>query len=138
MPQWIKDAKPSVIEAFLTAAIAGDGWVQQREDHHRPSRAYATTSRLLADDMQELFIKIGNAASMRLVQPKHRPIIRGHESPAIPKLQYHVYERLASRAYLSGWRRQRQARLFRADRAIRRACVLRHGSQWHFDPAPWR
>lgn len=39
---------------------------------------------------------------MRLVQPKHRPIIRGHESPAIPKLQYHVYERLASRAYLDG------------------------------------
>lgn len=102
VPQWIKDAKPSVIAAFLNAAIAGDGWAQQRKAHHRPNRAYATTSRLLADDMQELFIKTGNAATMRVVQPKHRPVISGHQSPTTPKLQYHVYERLSSRAYLDG------------------------------------
>lgn len=99
VPQWIKDASPAVIAAFLEAAIAGDGWTQQKQPHHRPSRAYATTSRLLADDIQELLIKIGRAATLRVVQPPDW-LIRGRSGES--RRQYHVYERLGSRAYLDG------------------------------------
>lgn len=59
-PQWVKDSEPRVIAAFIQGAVAGDGWTQGR------SRTYATTSRRLADDMQELFIKTGKSASVRL------------------------------------------------------------------------
>jgi hypothetical protein len=100
VPQWIKDATPVVIERFLAGAIAGDGWVQQKEAHHRKSRAYATTSPGLADDMQELFIKIGNAATMRVVEPQDKHV--GERRIKTMRTQYHVYERLASRASLDG------------------------------------
>ena len=100
VPQWIKDSSPDIIEQFLFAAIAGDGWTQQRKPHHRVSRVYATTSAQLADDIQELFIKIGNAATMRNVNPAGWKI-NGRSGDAC-RTQYHVYERLASRAYLDG------------------------------------
>ena len=100
VPQWIKDASPDVIAAFVDAAIAGDGWLQRKEVHHRTSRAYATTSRGLADDMQELFIKLGRAATMRVVTPKPWKI-EGRTGDKV-RTQFHVYERLASRAYLDG------------------------------------
>jgi hypothetical protein len=80
--------------------IAGDGWTQQRESHHKVSRAYATTSLKLANDMQELFIKLGNAASMRIVKPDSWKVLE--RSGTQCKTQYHVYERLASRSYLDG------------------------------------
>jgi len=100
VPQWIKDARPEVIAAFVDAAIDGDGWIQCRQAHHRASRAYATTSRRLADDMQELFIKLGRAATMRIVQPDGWTI-QGRSGQRC-LTQYHVCERLASRAYLDG------------------------------------
>lgn len=60
VPQWIKDSSSDVIEAFIRGAIAGDGWTQGN------TRTYATVSRRLADDMQELFFKIGKTASVRV------------------------------------------------------------------------
>ena len=100
VPRWIKDSNPETIGRFVTGAMAGDGWTQQRKPHHRVSRAYATTSRQLADDMQELFIKLGLAATMRVVQPKRWCI--GGRSGDVVKTQYHVYDRKVSRAYLDG------------------------------------
>ncbi|MDO9105213.1 MAG: phage terminase large subunit family protein [Methylovulum sp.] len=100
VPDWIKQSSPEIIASFVNAMIAGDGWTQQKEAHHRISRVYATTSPKLADDMQELFIKLGNAATMRVVKPSGWKIAgrSGHEC----RTQYHVYERLASRAHLDG------------------------------------
>ena len=82
-PDWIKDAAPSLIARFVEAAVLGDGWQQGK------SRTYATTSRRLADDMQELFIKLGNSANIKTTQPpRHK--IQGRDGPAA--LQYHVSE----------------------------------------------
>ena len=64
VPAWVRDAQPSVIARFVDAAVVGDGWIQ------RGHRAYATTSRRLADDMQELFIKLGRSATIRVVEPR--------------------------------------------------------------------
>jgi len=98
VPDWIKQAGSAVIASFVDAAILGDGWVQQKKTHHRVSRAYATTSQRLADDMQELFIKLGHAATMRVVQPK----LGGFGRITGAKTQYHVYERLTPKASLDG------------------------------------
>jgi hypothetical protein len=100
IPDWIKRSSPEIIACFVNAMIAGDGWTQQRERHHRISRVYATTSLELANDMQELFIKLGNAATMRIVKPDGWKV--GERSGKETKTQYHVYERLASRSYLDG------------------------------------
>jgi hypothetical protein len=59
VPQWIKDAPRAVIAEFLRCAVDGDGWRQ------RAGEAYATVSPLLADDIQELYLKVGFGASVR-------------------------------------------------------------------------
>ncbi|HUR52933.1 MAG TPA: hypothetical protein VMZ71_02295 [Gemmataceae bacterium] len=58
VPQWVKDSPPDVIERFIDGAVGGDGWSQHG------TRYYKTISRRLADDMQELFLKIGRSASI--------------------------------------------------------------------------
>ena len=60
VPEWIRQSEPRIIEAFLRGAIMGDGWTQGK------TPTYATVSRRLADDMQELFIKAGRSASVRV------------------------------------------------------------------------
>jgi hypothetical protein len=60
VPQWIKDADKDVIAAFLDGAVAGDGWIQNGY------RSYATTSKLLADDIAELFFKLGGSPSVTI------------------------------------------------------------------------
>lgn len=59
VPQWIKEASPRIIRAFLDGAVAGDGW------HDGPRERYATVSPLLADDIQELYFKLGKHANIR-------------------------------------------------------------------------
>lgn len=97
VPQWVKDAPPKVIARFVDAAILGDGWVQQKPGH-RPSRTYATVSRRLADDMQELFIKLGRTANIRIVPAK--PWRIEGRSGSNTREQYHVSECKAPRQYL--------------------------------------
>jgi len=71
VPQWIKDSSPDVIEAFIRGAVAGDGWTQGN------TRTYASISRRLADDMQELFFKIGRTASVRVGRTAGQMTING-------------------------------------------------------------
>lgn len=58
-PGWIRRASPRVIRAFLRGAILGDGW------HDGALARYASISRGLAGDVQELFIKCGHRATLR-------------------------------------------------------------------------
>jgi hypothetical protein len=70
VPQWIKDASPNVIAAFVESAVNGDGW--RDRDHE----AYATVSPLLAGDMAELYLKLGYGCSVTIRPPKPY-LIRG-------------------------------------------------------------
>lgn len=61
VPQWVKDAPQHVIRAFLRGYMMGDGT-------HSPTtgqRLSFTVSKRLADDIQELWLKVGVAASIR-------------------------------------------------------------------------
>lgn len=58
VPQYIKDASPPVIRAFLRGYAAGDG--TRRENN----LTFTTISKRLADDVHELCLKVGWAAAV--------------------------------------------------------------------------
>lgn len=65
VPQWIKDAPQRHIKAFLRGYIAGDG-------HESPDTGQITSctaSPMLADDLQELWLKAGKSASLHRREP---------------------------------------------------------------------
>ena len=99
VPAWVKEARPAVIRRFLASAILGDGWVQTKPGQ-REHRTYATISRRLADDIQELFIKIGCSANLKVVLGK--PWHMHGRSGSNAQVQYHVSECKAERVYLDG------------------------------------
>lgn len=99
VPQWVKDSSPSVISLFLDSAIWGDGYISQKKKSHRPSRRYYTVSRQLADDIQELFLKIGKASNIYEVEEKEWEI-RGQTG--MSARQYHVSEIHHTKASLDG------------------------------------
>ena len=102
VPAIVREASSELIERFIDAAIMGDGWVQGG------FRTYATTSKALADGMQELFVKIGRSANVRV--RKAGPCnIRGGDSKNTVD-QYHVSEIRTAQASL---RRADNAPLFR-------------------------
>jgi lambda family phage portal protein len=71
VPQIIKDSTPLVIERFLAAALSGDGHYRsvKRGNCYKSSKTYFTTSKLLADDIQELFLKVGLASRIDIRPP---------------------------------------------------------------------
>lgn len=83
VPQWIKDSSPRIINAFLQTAVDGDGW------RDRSHEAYATISRGLADDIQELYLKAGYGASISRREPQPY-CIRGRCGNGTA-VQYHVH-----------------------------------------------
>ena len=89
VPVVIKDGAPAVIRAFLDAFLLGDGTC--RADGY--GRAYVTSSKLLADDLQEMMAKLGVAGSCRLKESagsvfeiEGRQAVRAHDT-------YVIYER---------------------------------------------
>ena len=86
VPRIIKNSSPRIISAFLRSAIAGDGWTQRRSGF----RTYATTSKRLSDDIQELFIKTGKSAR---IKERDVPPCRMRGECHATRRQYHVSER---------------------------------------------
>ena len=85
VPKWVKDSSPEIIDTFLKSAIHGDGYIDGTG-----FREYYTTSRLLADDMQELFLKAGNSGNIRTVPAKPYNIRNRSSNNTVD--QYHVSE----------------------------------------------
>jgi len=83
VPDHIRHLSPELIDCFLNGCTQGDGWTQAGR------RTISTTSRELADGLQELFIKIGKSASVRKVQRSSWKI-KGRSGKC--KLQYWVSE----------------------------------------------
>jgi len=92
VPAFVRAGSPDLIERFVDAAILGDGWMQGAH------RSYATVSRRLADDMQELFIKSGRSG--KVTRRKAKPyLIRGRASGNTVD-QFHVSEIRTPQAHL--------------------------------------
>lgn len=65
VPKMVKDLEPHLINVFLEAFALGDG-----SRSPRGSRVYATTSRTLADDLQELILKSGHYATVTVTKSR--------------------------------------------------------------------
>lgn len=75
IPDWVKQGSPRIINAFLSGAISGDGWTSKNGTRH-----YASSSKRMADEMQELFMKVGVTGSViRVPKSEKIGIIRGRE-----------------------------------------------------------
>ncbi len=66
LPNWIKDNIPKIIECFLDIYSKCDGC--NYDDKGFPRRRFYTISKKLAEDIQELIIKIGKSATIRLIK----------------------------------------------------------------------
>jgi hypothetical protein len=85
VPQWIKDSSPDIIAEFLDAIVDGDGW------RHRNHEAYATVSKKLSDDIQELYLKCGYGVS-ECVREAKAYAMHGR-SGNNTQAQYHVHRK---------------------------------------------
>ena len=68
VPQYIKELSQSQIKIFLNAFRLGDG------STHKGSVVYYTSSKKMADDLQELLLKIGKAGIIKKLTLKDRKI----------------------------------------------------------------
>ena len=68
IPQNIKELAPDQLKIFLNAYRLGDGTI------NKGHVVYYTSSKKMADDLQELFLKVGKAGIMRKVKTKDRKI----------------------------------------------------------------
>ena len=65
VPQWLKELSSDLIEIFLNAFCLGDGSVRESN-----SRLFFTTSHKLADDIQELLLKVGSLGNIKTKKTK--------------------------------------------------------------------
>ena len=66
VPDWIKELPREYLQTFIDWYVIGDGWKTpgtERQD------GAVTVSRKLADDLQELFLKVGTSASITKKPP---------------------------------------------------------------------
>jgi hypothetical protein len=65
IPRYVAELCPKQIKYFLNTFLRGDGYVlkQANQEH------YYTSSKLMADDLQELIVKTGSVASITLSSP---------------------------------------------------------------------
>jgi len=91
VPRWIMGADIETIRRFMIGAILGDGWIQH------DSRHYSTASCGLADDIQEMFIKLGRSARVS-VRPAKCWCIQGRSG--LGRDHYVVNELIQPRAGL--------------------------------------
>jgi len=66
IPRFFLDLESEYLIELLDALLAGDGHIRFRYDRNFPKAAYFTTSKQLADDVQELAQKIGLRASIKI------------------------------------------------------------------------
>jgi hypothetical protein len=125
VPQWIKDAGESVITAFVDAAVAGDGWRQ------KGCRSYATVSQGLADDMAELFLKLGGSPSVTRVQRDGWSIEGRRGDHVLPQFWVRENNRRRSAALDGG-----RPKVHGETRSLWGTCLLRDRTQWHVDRPP--
>ena len=87
IPRYVKDASPRQIKLFLDAFALGDAY------HYKNGyRVFYTSSKRLADDIQELLLKIGRVGLIKARKPRKGRI--GDRVITSENLQYEVIERV--------------------------------------------
>ena len=88
IPEYIRNAKPEIIRAFLEEYRLGDGSV-----NGSGVTVYSTTSKCLADDLQEVLAKLGRAGKMTTRHEKGSSFIIGNRMVVRKNTEFTVTER---------------------------------------------
>ncbi|MDE1855731.1 MAG: hypothetical protein KGH49_00645 [Candidatus Micrarchaeota archaeon] len=88
VPEFIKSLDPEQIQLFLEWFALGDGTLMKNN-----FRIFYTSSKKLADDIQELLFKIGRVGVVKQRQRSGRVWIKDHYADA-SRMQYEVLERV--------------------------------------------
>jgi hypothetical protein len=109
VPDWIKESAPMVINAFLDAYCLGDGTLSYKKKNIRKdspvyndnytfrsiaSRQFHTSSFKMANDLQELIVKVGNVAVSNVAKSYY------NETDNCDYLMYVVSEKMINRKNL--------------------------------------
>lgn len=79
VPECIKEATPDQIQCFLDGVMMGDGSTHKKSGH----RVIYTSSKGFADDLQELWLKVGLSANIRSIRARVRGSIQGVEVKSV-------------------------------------------------------
>lgn len=80
VPSYIKKLSPVQIKLFLKTLVFGDGWLS------RNRTGFCTSSPKLADDVQELLLKVGMSCNIKIIKPRDT-MIEGRKIKKENKLQ---------------------------------------------------
>ncbi len=105
IPQEFKELPPKRLSILLEWMLMGDGSYYSRDG----LREYVTTSKRLADDVQELFLKVGKSASV-LRQEKKTMISPMDVRPHRTKPLYRVREHKSKRSVLKSQKKGEPSR----------------------------
>ncbi|MGI0028865.1 MAG: phosphoribosylglycinamide synthetase C domain-containing protein [Nitrososphaera sp.] len=117
IPRFIKELSPRQIGIFLDWFALGDGTMMKNG-----FRIFYTSSRKLADDIQELLLKVSRVGTVKTRERYGRIWIRDHFATAT-RPQYEVIERVRK---LDSWLDKRDIRIVDYDGKVYCATVKNH------------
>ncbi|MGH9992075.1 MAG: phosphoribosylglycinamide synthetase C domain-containing protein [Nitrososphaera sp.] len=117
IPQFIKELSPRQIGIFLDWFALGDGTMMKNG-----FRIFYTSSRKLADDIQELLLKVSRVGTVKTRERYGRIWIKDHFATAT-RPQYEVIERVRK---LDSWLDRRDIRIVDYDGKVYCATVKNH------------
>jgi hypothetical protein len=105
IPEEIKTLSAEYIRTFLDAYLLGDGNIKKgknwKDGNFRDSRTYFTSSKMMADDLGELIIKIGKSVSYKEDKSKGRKVKFRNGTYTINHNLWLIYELTSNYKYYS-------------------------------------
>jgi phosphoribosylamine-glycine ligase len=117
VPNFIKELSSKQIEIFLEWFTVGDGTIMKNG-----FRIFYTSSKKLADDVQELLLKIGRVGTIKTRKRFGKIWIKNHFANS-SRVQYEVIERVKK---LNSWIDKRDMKVIDYNGEVYCACVKNH------------
>ncbi len=93
LPQWVLDLPSRYLKVLWKFAVMGDGHITKPKNGRKPYCNYATVSKKLADQFQEVLQKIGLSSSILIQTPSKNLTLPGGRKPKSISTLYLVSER---------------------------------------------
>ncbi|PIS40143.1 MAG: hypothetical protein COT32_01320 [Candidatus Nealsonbacteria bacterium CG08_land_8_20_14_0_20_36_22] len=117
VPDFVKNLSKRQIEIFLNWYCLGDGTIMRTKN-----RIFYTCSYKLADDIQELLLKIGRVGIIKQRKPKGKVWIQNHYANS-NRIQYEVHERVKK---INSWIDKRDIKKVKYNGTVYCAIVRNH------------
>ncbi len=89
IPRDVMNLDVNCLKILWKSLVDGDGWITNKKGNRKENVCYATVSKKLADDIQELLLKLGMASSITTREAKSYCIKNRFGNNTVK--QYHIY-----------------------------------------------